>query len=270
MSARARASPPVWPAATGWDCRRIVTLRWKRSAPLASVSDCAACAIFRIYHQLGGRTDGLPLWHLGSWFITSSVAEFTSELPEALGASLRHEKCTLHSRRPRRSRDGGWRSLISGSRNRSSEHRRRQRSPALCLVHCLQPAKPCRDPLAMLRRGYLGRVIGRQRTGINYSPTELTYSYRIHLLVNRRVPAISWPKDGCSVNRAPFVDRCRAVSGAVSADDPEMPSAPRQGVDLSAARRRVHNPGLAAVQTAVHFSAVSRARHPFRLTLVKG
>jgi hypothetical protein len=41
--------------------------------------------------------------------------------------------------------------------------------------------------------------------------------------------------------------RRRVVSCAVRADNLEMPSAPCQGVDLSAARRRVHHPSLAAI-----------------------
>src|SRR5262249_33045175 len=47
-------------------------------------------------------------------------------------------------------------------------------------------------------------------------------------------------------------------------------SAACQSVDLGTVRGRMSDPGLATIQATVNFAAISGARHPFRLPLVKG
>ncbi len=47
-------------------------------------------------------------------------------------------------------------------------------------------------------------------------------------------------------------------------------SAARERVDLGTVRRRVSDPGIAAIKAAVDFAAIGSARHPFGLALIKG
>jgi len=55
----------------------------------AGVYDDAPRLAFRIYHLLGARADTMPLRRRLGEFGPVSGAEFTGELPDALGAAFR-------------------------------------------------------------------------------------------------------------------------------------------------------------------------------------